>query len=68
MVEFNVKVHPEQRLMYVPKEIYEIFGPNLKMVADYYAAVIFRADATLGDVIQSLELILLQLKHRSQRC
>jgi hypothetical protein len=66
MVEFKVKVHPEQRLMYVPKEIYQTFGTNLKMVANYFAAVIFREDAALQDVIRSLEIILEDLRHREK--
>ena len=64
MVEFKIKVHPEQRLAYIPKEIYEVFGSNWKAVANYYAAVIYREDATLSDVIKSLEIILADLKHR----
>jgi hypothetical protein len=66
MVEFKVKVHPEQRLMYVPKEIYQTFGTNLKVVADFFAAVIFREDAALPDVIRSLEIILEDLRHREK--
>jgi len=67
MVEFQIKVHPEQRVAYIPKEIYQTFGSNLKIVANHYAAIIFRDDATLGDVIRSLELILADLKHRSEK-
>jgi hypothetical protein len=66
MVEFKVKVHPEQRLMYVPKEIYQTFGTNLRMVANYFAAVIFREDVELQDVIRSLEIILQDLRHREK--
>ena len=67
MVEFHIKVNPVQRVAYIPKEIYEVFGSNLRMVANYYAAIIFRYDANLLDVIKSLELILADLKHRSER-
>jgi len=64
MVEFKVKVHPEQRLMYVPKEIYQTFGSNLKIIANHFAAVFFREDTSLADVIRSVEIVLEDLKHR----
>ncbi|MEM3628758.1 MAG: hypothetical protein QXE06_05250 [Candidatus Bathyarchaeia archaeon] len=32
MVKFRIKVHPQQRLAYIPKEIFEALGPKLEVV------------------------------------
>ncbi|RLI19253.1 hypothetical protein DRO54_08850 [Candidatus Bathyarchaeota archaeon] len=67
MVEFKIRIHPGQRLAYIPKEIYEALGPSCKAVADCCAAVIYNEQTNLPDVIKSLEIILEDLKHRVKR-
>jgi len=63
MVEFKIRVNPEQRLAYIPKEIYEAIGSNLKAIPNRAAVLLFPEDMPLKDVRRSLEIIMLDLAH-----
>ncbi|MEM0488748.1 MAG: hypothetical protein QW707_06050 [Candidatus Bathyarchaeia archaeon] len=62
MVEFQIKINPKQRLAYIPKEVFEAFGPRLKMKTDRYAAIIFPENLDRELLIRSLTLLLEDLK------
>ena len=63
MVEFKIKINPEQRLAYIPKEIYAALGSDLKAVCNRAAVVFYSEDTNIEDVIKSLEIIQADLKH-----
>ena len=63
MVEFRIKINPEQRLACIPKELYEVLGHETKAVANRRAVIFFSENATLADVLKSLEIIRADLKH-----
>ena len=63
MVEFKIKVHPEQHLAYIPKELFKMLGPHLTAIADQAAVVFFPENMKAEDVLRSLEIIMADLKH-----
>jgi len=63
MVEFKIKVHPEQHLAYIPQELYAMLGSRLKAVGDQAAVVFFPEDMKTEDVLRSLEIIMSDLRH-----
>lgn len=63
MVEFKIKIHPEQRLAYFPKEIVQALGFELKAVPNSAAVLLFPQSADPEDVIKSLQLIEAELQH-----
>lgn len=62
MVEFNISVHPKQRLAYIPKAIVETLGLQLKARPDNYAVVVYPKGADPALVIRSVEILLADLK------
>lgn len=64
MVEFKIKVNPEQRSAYIPKELYEAFGKDLKILPNANAAILFSSNKSLDSVIKSVELLLEDLRLR----
>ena len=66
MVEFNVKIHPAQRITYFPKQLVEQFGYELKVLPNANAAVVFSKDKNLESVIKSVELLLQDLRLRQE--
>lgn len=64
MVEFELKVHPEQHSTYLPRQVIKTFGNKLKMVPNSKAAIIYRDGTTLRDVLRSIEIITEDLRHR----
>lgn len=62
MVEFRIKVHPKQRQAYIPKEIVEALGLNLRAKADRYTVILYPKDIDPALVIRSLEVLLDDLR------
>ena len=62
-MEFKIRINPEQRLAYIPKEIYEVLGSELKAVANRTAVVFYSQNSSIEDVLESLEIIEADLKH-----
>ena len=69
MVDFRIKIHPEQRLTRIPKILTENFGTLWTLVPNRDAAVIFAESADLSTVLESLRIIEqeLQLHVKSPR-
>jgi hypothetical protein len=63
MVEFKIKIHPEQRLAYIPRQLVEILGFRLKAVPNSVAVLLFPENADPQDVIKSLQIIKTELLH-----
>lgn len=63
MVEFKIKIHPEQRLAYIPRQLVETLGFRLKAVPDSIAVLLFPENADPQDVIKSLQIIKTELLH-----
>ncbi|MBA7708041.1 hypothetical protein ES703_116928 [subsurface metagenome] len=64
MVEFNLKIHPEQRVGYFKKELVNELGTDLKILSAGRAFVAYPKDEDLRIVIRSVEIILDKLKGR----
>jgi hypothetical protein len=63
MVELRTKV-TGKGILYVPKEIREAFGRNMRIIPNSTAALFFPDGADYEDVLRSLEIIEADLKHR----
>lgn len=63
MVELKTRI-TKTGVLYIPKELREAFGREMKIIADASASVFFPANATYEDVLNSLLIILEDIKHR----
>ena len=63
MVEFKVKVNADQGTCYLPKEIREALGLDLKLVGNRAAIVMYPEKIALKDVVKSLEILLADFRH-----
>lgn len=66
MVEFDIKIHPKQRLAYIPKEIFAVLSSHAKAVPNRAAVLIFSEDVSKEDVLKSLDIIKADLLHAQQ--
>ena len=67
MVEFEIKVHPEQRLAYFPRIIVKEFGTKLKLLPNKNAAVLYNENASPDEVLASLRIIMEDIKLRARK-
>ncbi|MEM1589674.1 MAG: hypothetical protein QXQ47_02295 [Candidatus Bathyarchaeia archaeon] len=63
MVELKTRI-TKTGVLYIPKELREAFGREMKIIANATASVFFPANATYEDVLNSLEIIQKDIKHR----
>jgi hypothetical protein len=63
MVEFRIKINPEQRLAYIPKEIVEAIGCELKATPNKAAVLLYPQNISVKDILKSLDIIRRDLKH-----
>jgi phosphopantetheine adenylyltransferase len=63
MVKFQVKSNPVGQY-YFPKEVRAELGDKLTLVCNAKAAVVFAEDTSLTTVIESIEIIVRDLRHR----
>lgn len=63
MVELKAKM-TESGVLYIPVEIREAFGRLIRIIPDARAAVVFPEDVDYQDVLDSLEIITSDIKHR----
>lgn len=66
MVEFNIKVNEKQRLAYIPRQVVKALGLNLKLIADFKAAVLYPEGTNPKVVADSLRIILQDLELRTR--
>jgi hypothetical protein len=65
MVKFQVKANPSGQY-YFPKEVRAELGSKLTLVCNAKVAVVFSEDTSLMTVLESIEIIMTDLKHRLQ--
>ena len=63
MVEFEIKINPQQGTAYIPKEIREILGVELKAVPNRTAVLLYPKNMPIKDVVKSLDVIRKDLEH-----
>jgi hypothetical protein len=63
MVELKTRL-TGKGILYIPKEIREAFGRNIRIIPNSVAALFFPDGADYEDVLRSLEIIEADLKHR----
>lgn len=63
VVELRTKI-TKTGVLYIPKELREAFGREMKIIANATASVFFPADADYKDVLHSLEIIIRDIEHR----
>jgi len=65
MVKFKVKANPAGQY-YFPKEVRAELGGNLELICNAKAAVVYSADTPIKTILESIEIIEKDLKHRLQ--
>ena len=65
MVKFKVKANPQGQY-YFPKEVREELGPKLELFCNAKAAIVFPEGTQISTILESLEVIEKDLKHRQQ--
>jgi len=65
MVKFKLKTNPVGQV-YFPKEVREELGEKLELICNAKTAVIFPEGVSLETVLQSLEIIQKDLRHRRE--
>jgi len=63
MVELRTKMTGSGTI-YIPKEVRDSFGAALRIIPDARAAVVFPEDAHYEDVLDSLDIIASDIRHR----
>lgn len=63
MVKYEIKSNPTGQY-YLPKEVREELGPKLSMICNAKAALIFCPDEPINVILESLNIITQDLKHR----
>lgn len=63
MVELKTKI-TTTGVLYIPKEIREVFPRDLKIIPNATAALFFPANVSYENVLKSLEIIVADIKHR----
>jgi bifunctional DNA-binding transcriptional regulator/antitoxin component of YhaV-PrlF toxin-antitoxin module len=63
MVKYEIKSNPCGQY-YLPKEVREELGPKLSMICNAKAAIIFCPDEPIDVILESLNIITQDLKHR----
>lgn len=63
MVKFKVKANPQGQY-YFPKEVRQELGQNLELICNAKAAIVYSADTPLKTILESMEIIAKDLKHR----
>jgi len=66
MVEFDIKIHPQQRIAYIPKELYAVLSSHSKAVANRTAVLLFPEGTSRENVLKSLDIIKADLLHAQQ--
>lgn len=64
-MEFDLKTGPQGHV-YLPKKIRQIFGEKIKLLPDANAAAIYPENANPQAVIDSLQVIISDLKLRTK--
>jgi bifunctional DNA-binding transcriptional regulator/antitoxin component of YhaV-PrlF toxin-antitoxin module len=65
LVKFRVKANPQGQY-YFPKEVREELGSDLELFCNAKAAVVFPQGTHIRTILESLEVIEKDLKHRLQ--
>lgn len=66
MVEFKIRIHPHQGTAYIPKEIRESLGTELKAVPNRAAVLLYPKNMPIRDVVRSLAIIREDLEHAAK--
>lgn len=63
MVEFELKIHQKQGTAYIPKEIRQALGTEIKAVPNRAAVLLYPKNMAIKDVVKSLAIIKEDLEH-----
>jgi hypothetical protein len=66
MVEFDIKINPQQRIAYIPKELYEVLTAHSKAIANRTAVLFFPVGTSTEDIITSIDIIRADLMHAKE--
>jgi len=62
LVKFNLKVHPKQKIMYIPRTLLNVIGLNPIAIPNSTVAVLHNSETDLSLVVKELEHLLRGLR------
>jgi hypothetical protein len=62
-MDFDLKAHPINRIIYLPKKLYDILGKDIKAVPDGKTVLCYSKDTPIEEVLTSIEVIKVNLCH-----
>jgi len=65
--EFELKIHKKEGVCYIPKKLREQYGLRPIILPNDAAAVMYNPEATSGEVIRSLRVLIEHLQLRSSK-
>lgn len=66
MVEFELKVHPKQKVTWLPRQIVKAWGFELKLLPNNNAGILYPTGIEYDAVIKSVEILLQDLRLRAE--
>jgi hypothetical protein len=66
MVEFKIKVHPQQRLAYIPKEIVDALGIRLRAVPNLSGIFVYPENLPPEQALNSMKAIYRHFKQETE--
>ena len=66
MPKYRIKIHPKQRVAYIPVEVFEVLGSEAFAHPNTFTAVMYNKNTPLNKVIASLEITIQDLKLRAE--
>jgi hypothetical protein len=66
MVEFKIRVHPRQRLAYIPKEIVDALGIRLRAVPNLSGIFVYPENLPPEQALNSMKAIYMHFKQETK--
>ena len=61
-MDFDIIIHPQQRVAYIPKKLYEILGTDVKALPNTKAVIFYNSKTTHEELIASVKMLLVMLE------
>lgn len=62
-MEFELKIHPVTKIMYLPKELHKILGHEVTAIPNRTAILLYNKETSIDDVLAGIQIIQADLKH-----
>jgi len=67
LVEFKLKLPKSENNVWIPRQLVDAFGRDIRVLAGGVAAVLYSANAVTHDVISSAQILIKELELKAAR-